>query len=54
MEKGATVNARIERELKQQAEAILHDVGLSSAQAIRLFYKQVCLKKGLPFEDQIT
>lgn len=53
MEKGATVNARIERELKQQAEAILHGVGLSSAQAIRLFYRQVCLKKGLPFEVKL-
>ena len=39
--------------LKMQAEAILHKVGLSTAEAIRLFYSQVCLQNGLPFEVKI-
>ncbi len=38
MSKAATINARIEPALKMQAEAILHKVGLSTAEAIRLFY----------------
>jgi len=50
MHKEATVNARIEPKLKREAETILHKVGLTSAEAVRLFYKQVCLQKGLPFE----
>ena len=50
MSKAATINARIEPALKMQAEAILHKVGLSTAEAIRLFYSQVCLQNGLPFE----
>ena len=53
MNKAATVNARIEPGLKMQAELILHKVGLSTAEAIRLFYSQVCLQNGLPFEVKI-
>lgn len=53
MHKVATINTRIEPKLKTQAEAILHKVGLTSAEAVRLFYMQVCLHKGLPFEVKI-
>ena len=53
MHKVATVNTRIEPKLKIQAETILHKVGLTSAEAVRLFYMQVCLHKGLPFEVKI-
>lgn len=53
MHKAATVNTRIEPKLKTQAEAILHKVGLTSAEAVRLFYMQVCLHQGLPFEVRI-
>lgn len=53
MNKAATINARIEPALKHRAEVILHHVGLSTAEAIRLFYTQICLKKGLPFEVKL-
>lgn len=53
MNKAATINARIEPKLKYQAEAILHQVGLSTAEAIRVFYIQICLKKGLPFDVKL-
>lgn len=53
MHKAATINTRIEPELKNKAEVILNRVGLTSAEAIRLFYKQICLNKGLPFEVKI-
>jgi DNA-damage-inducible protein J len=53
MNKAATINARIESDLKIQAEAIFQQVGLSSAEAIRLFYSQVCLQNGLPFRVNI-
>lgn len=53
MNKAATINARIEPALKIQAEEILHKVGLSAAEAIRLFYSQVCLQNGLPFDVKI-
>ena len=53
MHKVATINTRIEPKLKAQAESILNKVGLTSAEAVRLFYMQVCLHKGLPFEVKI-
>jgi DNA-damage-inducible protein J len=53
MHKVATVNTRIEPKLKTRAESILHKVGLTSAEAVRLFYMQVCLHNGLPFEVKI-
>lgn len=53
LQKAATINARIEPKVKHQAEIILHKVGLTSAEAIRIFYKQICLRKGLPFVIEI-
>lgn len=53
MHKVAMINARIEPKLKSRAESILHKVGLTSAEAVRLFYMQVCLHNGLPFEVKI-
>jgi len=50
MPKTAVVRARIEPVLKKRAETILDDLGVSATQAITLFYKQVVLRGGLPFE----
>lgn len=51
--KTETLNARIEPALKANAERILKKIGLSNAEAIRLFYTQICLNKGLPFSVNI-
>jgi len=48
-----TIHARIEPYLKREAEAILHTLGLSVNDALTLFYKQVSLNHGLPFEVKI-
>ena len=50
MNKTSTVRARIEPELKNKAEQIFHNLGLTTTQAITLFYRQVELRKGLPFD----
>ena len=50
MNKTSTVRARIEPDLKDKAEQVFHKLGLTSTQAITLFYKQVELRNGLPFE----
>ncbi len=50
MSKTATVRARLEPELKERAETIFHRLGLNATQAITLFYKQVELREGLPFD----
>jgi len=49
MSKTAMVRARLEPNLKKHTEAIFQELGLSVTQAITLFYKQVEIKKGLPF-----
>ena len=48
--KSATIHARIEPHLKDEAETLLDKLGLSVSQAITLIYKQVTLRKGLPFD----
>ncbi len=47
------IQARIEPELKAAAESIFKKLGLSSTDAIRLFYKQVELREGLPFPVEV-
>lgn len=50
MSKSAMVRARIEPELKREAEKVFDQLGLSVTQAITIFYRQVGLRKGLPFD----
>ncbi|MCB1189630.1 MAG: type II toxin-antitoxin system RelB/DinJ family antitoxin [Leptospiraceae bacterium] len=51
--KTAILNARIEPELKNDVEKIFQELGISPTQAITMFYKQVILNNGLPFEVKI-
>lgn len=50
MNKTSTIRARIEPDLKDKAEQVFRKLGLTSTQAITLFYKQVELRNGLPFD----
>jgi DNA-damage-inducible protein J len=50
MSKSAMVRARVEPKLKNQAEAIFQRLGLNATQAITMFYRQVELRGGLPFD----
>ena len=50
MTKTETIRARVEPKLKAEAEGILESLGMNPSDAIRVFYKQVVLRKGLPFE----
>lgn len=50
MSKNATVRARIEPDLKSRVESLFQRLGLSATEAITLFYRQVDLHKGLPFD----
>ncbi|TWI71755.1 DNA-damage-inducible protein J [Desulfobotulus alkaliphilus] len=53
MGKTSSIRARIEPDLKSRAEYIFKQLGLTTTQAITLFYKQVELKNGLPFDVAI-
>lgn len=50
MAKTANLYARIEPEVKEQAESILSALGIPASNAINMFYKQIILQRGLPFE----
>lgn len=48
--KNAMIRARVEPELKAQVENIFKELGLTTTEAITLFYHQVRRNQGLPFE----
>ena len=50
MNKTATIQARVEPQLKEKAENVLHKLGMTSTEAIRLFYTQVALHEEIPFK----
>ena len=47
--KTANVNARIDQNVKAQAEAILSRIGLPRSVAIDAFYRQIIMHGGIPF-----
>jgi DNA-damage-inducible protein J len=49
MNKSAVVHARIEPKTKASAERVLQRLGLSPTEAIRIFYRQITLRGGIPF-----
>ena len=53
MAKTEMIRARVEPELKSQAEEVFSELGLSPTEAITLFYTQVTLHRGLPFAVRI-
>ena len=53
MAKSANLYARIEPEVKEQAESILNALGIPASNAITMFYKQIILNNGLPFEVKL-
>ena len=53
MSKTAMIRARTEPKLKKEVEFIFGELGLTSTEAINIFYKQVRLRNGIPFEIKI-
>ncbi len=47
------VRARVDARLKMDSEAILGQLGLTTADAIRIFLHQVRIQRGLPFDLKI-
>jgi DNA-damage-inducible protein J len=47
------INTRIDPKLKKAVEKVFARLGLSAGEAIRLFYAQVKLHQGLPFDVKV-
>lgn len=46
--------ARVDKELRDNAEDVLRRVGISTSEAIAIFLRQIILYKGLPFDLRIS
>jgi len=53
MTRSANIHATIDRPTKEKAQGILQDLGMSMSEAIAVYFKQIVLHKGLPFEVKI-
>ncbi|MGN1113373.1 MAG: type II toxin-antitoxin system RelB/DinJ family antitoxin [Acutalibacteraceae bacterium] len=53
MARTSNVFARVEPELKEQAEQVLEQLGIPMSNAVGMFLRQVVLHRGLPFEVKL-
>ncbi|NNE34752.1 MAG: type II toxin-antitoxin system RelB/DinJ family antitoxin [Rhodothermales bacterium] len=53
MGKTSSISARINATDKERAEAVFRRLGITASQAIALFYKQVYLRRGIPFPVEL-
>lgn len=53
MKNTATVHARIDSRTKQASERVLHRIGLTPTDAVRLLYRQIALRKEFPLELRV-
>lgn len=47
------IRARIKEDLKEDVNKVFDKLGLTTTEAITLFYKQIKLNNGLPFDVKI-
>ncbi|MCQ2565305.1 MAG: type II toxin-antitoxin system RelB/DinJ family antitoxin [Clostridia bacterium] len=50
MAKTATVHVRMDEQIKEDALGVFESLGISVADAITMYFRQVALKNGIPFE----
>jgi len=50
MAKDAQIRARVDADLKAEAEGVLDSLGLSPTAAINMFYRQIVHRRGIPFD----
>jgi DNA-damage-inducible protein J len=53
MARTSNIFARVEPEIKEQAERVLEQLGIPMSNAIGLFLRQVILHRGIPFEVKL-
>ncbi|MHB8088332.1 MAG: type II toxin-antitoxin system RelB/DinJ family antitoxin [Anaerolineaceae bacterium] len=53
MNKSAYVSVRIQPEVKTETDKILQSLGVTPTEAITMFYRQINMRRGLPFPVEI-
>ena len=54
MAKSATISMRIDDQLKSDVETIFHQLGMTTSEAIKIFFAAVRNRKGFPFQLQVA
>ena len=53
MGKTSNIFARVEPEIKEQAESVLNQLGIPMSSAVSMFLRQVVIQRGIPFEMKL-
>ena len=53
MAKTAMIRARVEPGLKEEGELVLKQLGLSTSEFITMTFRQLIMRRGLPFDARI-
>lgn len=53
MARTSNVFARVEPEIKEQAESVLNQLGIPMSNAVGMFLRQVVIQRGIPFEMKL-
>ena len=53
MPRSSNVFARVEPEIKEQAELVLNQLGIPMSNAVGMFLRQVIIHRGIPFEMKL-
>jgi len=53
MNNTATVHARIDARTKRDSERVLHRIGMTPTDAVRLLYRQIALRREFPLELRV-
>jgi DNA-damage-inducible protein J len=53
MARSVQIRARTDAETKQKAEGILGELGITPSAAINMFYRQIVMRRALPFPVEV-
>lgn len=53
MARTSSVYARVEPEIKEQAEQVLDRLGIPMSNAVSMFLRQIILQRGIPFDMKL-
>ena len=53
MPKTATLTVRLDSEVKKRAQKVLDKLGITTSQAVTMYFKQISAENGLPFRPHI-
>lgn len=53
MARTSNIFARVEPDVKEKAEEVLHQLGIPMSNAVSMFLRQIVLQRGIPFDIKL-